>query len=131
LPGGADGVIAAGARIRRDRITVAGGVADCGGIGGLAVHPAHRGDGLFRTLLTGVIARCAAEGMAFSMLYPSNPEIYRRLGYQVVAAGARLIVPLVDLQRLPAAHGRRLMPVTEETMPRVRAVYRELTAGDN
>src|SRR5699024_2704238 len=45
LPGGADGVIAAGARIRRDRITVAGGVADCGGIGGLAVHPAHRGDG--------------------------------------------------------------------------------------
>ncbi|MFC7458121.1 enhanced intracellular survival protein Eis [Brachybacterium sp. GCM10030267] len=131
LPGGVQGVLAAGARIRHDRITLGGGVARCGGIGGLAVHPAHRGGGVFRELLTGVIARCAGEGMALSMLYPSNPSIYRRLGYQVVASMQKLIVPLVDLQRLPAVPDRRLVPVTEETMPRLRAVYRELSAGDN
>ncbi|MGO2608437.1 MAG: GNAT family N-acetyltransferase, partial [Brachybacterium tyrofermentans] len=86
LPGGADGVIAAGARIRRDRITWGEGAKiACGGIGGLAVHPAHRGGGLFRELIMAILARCDAEGMPVSMLYPSNPSIYRRFGYQVVA----------------------------------------------
>ena len=132
LPGGARGVIAGGARIRRDRITLgAGATVACGGIAGLAVHPAHRGGGLFRELLTAVIARCAEEQMPLSMLYPSNPSIYRRFGYQVVATCRSVIVPLLDLQQLPAVPGRRLVPVIEETMPRLRALYRELTAGDN
>src|SRR5690625_6228413 len=42
-----------------------------------------------------------------------------------------MIVPLVDLQRLRPAPDRRLVPVTEETMPRLRALDRELTAGEN
>lgn len=131
LPGGLDGVIAAGARIRRDQITLGGGVVRCGGVAGLAVHPAHRGDGLFRALLTAVIARCDAEGMAVSMLYPSHPALYRRYGYQVVARGESLIVPLVDLQRIPAVPHRRLVPVTAATMPRLRELYHRLSAGDN
>src|SRR5690625_7433729 len=65
------------------------------------------------------------------MLYPSNPGIYRRYGYQVVAQGNAMIVPLVDLQRLRRAPDRRLVPVTEAPMPRLRALYRELTAGEN
>ncbi len=131
LPGGVDGVIAAGARIRHDRIAVGGGVAACGGIGGLAVHPAHRGNGLFGPLLTAVIARCQGEGMAFSMLYPSNPALYRRYGYQEVARETEVQVPLGDLQRLRPVGDRRLVPVTERTMPRLRALYRELTCEDN
>ena len=131
LPGGLEGVIAAGARIRHDRLALGGGTARCGGIAGLAVHPAHRGDGLFGTLLTEVLARCRDERMALSMLYPSNPAIYRRFGYQVVARGQSLIVPLVDLQRIPAVPWRRLVPVTAETMPRLRELYHRLSAGDN
>lgn len=131
LPGGADGVLAAGARIRHDEVALGGGRARCGGIGGLAVHPAHRGEGLFGQLITGVIARCAEEQMALSMLYPSNPAIYRRHGYQVVARGQTLVVPLLDLQRLRAVPGRTTVPVTAATMPRLRALYTELTAGDN
>ncbi|ASK64680.1 GNAT family N-acetyltransferase [Brachybacterium avium] len=131
LPGGPRGVIAAGARIRRDQVVLGGGVAGCGGVAGLAVHPAYRGEGLFGTLLTAVIARCGVEGMALSMLYPSNPSIYRRYGYQVVARGQSLIVPLVDLQRIPAVPGRRLVPVTAESMPRLRRLHHQLTAGDN
>lgn len=131
LPGGVDGVIAAGARIRHDRIALGGGIARCGGIGGLAVHPAHRGDGLFGELLTAVIARCGAEGMPLSMLYPSNPAIYRRFGYQVVAQLETLLVPLVDLQRIPAVPGRRTVPVTEATLPRLQALYHRLSAGEN
>src|SRR5699024_3969006 len=65
------------------------------------------------------------------MLYPSNPEIYRRYGYQVVARAQSLIVPLVDLQRIPAVPGRRLVPVTADTMPRLRRLHHELTEGDN
>ena len=131
LPDGPRGVIAAGARIRRDQVALGGGVARCGGIAGLAVHPAYRGEGLFGTLLTALIARCDAEGMELSMLYPSNPSIYRRYGYQVVARGRSLIVPLVDLQRIPAVPGRRLVPVTAGSMPRLRRLHHELTAGDN
>lgn len=131
LPGGADGVIAAGAQIRRDRITLGGGTADCGGIGGVAVHPAHRAGGLFRHLMTAVIARCAAEGMAFSMLYPANVAIYRALGYQIVTQVQKIQVPLLDLQRLRPVPGTRLEPVTAESFERVHALYRELTAGDN
>lgn len=132
LPGGVEGVIAAGARIRRDRLSWGeGATVACGGIGGLAVHPAHRGGGLFRELITALLARCDAEGMPVSMLYPSNPSIYRRFGYQVVASLHSVIIPLLDLQQLPRVPGRRLVPVTEKTMPRVRALYRELTAGDN
>lgn len=131
LPSGAYGVIAAGARIRHDQVALGGGVTRCGGIAGLAVHPAHRGDGLFGTLLTAVLARCSSEGMALSMLYPSNPSIYRRFGYQVVARGQSLIVPLVDLQRIPAVPERRLVAVTEESMPRLHRLHHELTAGDN
>ncbi|MGO1894345.1 MAG: GNAT family N-acetyltransferase [Brachybacterium sp.] len=131
VPGGLDGVIAAGARIRHDRVTLGGGVARCGGVAGLAVHPAHRGDGLFGQLLTAVIARCDAEGLPLSMLYPSNPAIYRRYGYQVVARSESLIVPLVDLQRITAVPDRRLVPVTEATMPRLRELYHRLSAHDN
>ncbi|MGP9602111.1 GNAT family N-acetyltransferase [Brachybacterium sp. AOP42-E1-35] len=131
LPGGLDGVIAAGARIRHDQIALGGGLVRCGGVAGLVVHPAHRGDGLFGTLLTAVIARCAAEGMAVSMLYPSHPALYRRYGYQVVARGQSLIVPLVDLQRIPAVPHRRLVPVTADSMPRLRDLYHRLSADDN
>lgn len=130
-PAGAEGVLAAGARIRHDEVALGGGRVRCGGIGGLAVHPAHRGEGLFGELLTGVIARCAEESMALSMLYPSNPAIYRRRGYQVVARGQTLVVPLLDLQRLRPVPGRRTVPVTEAMMPRLRALYTELTASDN
>lgn len=131
LPGGQDCVLAAGARIRRDTIALGGGTTSCGGIGGLAVHPAHRGGGLFGELLEAVLERCRDEGMAFSMLYPSNPAIYRRYGYQVVARTERIVVPLGELQRLRPVPGRRLVPVTEATMGRLRALYEELTAGEN
>ncbi|WP_341855545.1 GNAT family N-acetyltransferase [Brachybacterium sp. GPGPB12] len=102
-----------------------------GGVAGLAVHPAHRGDGLFAESLAGVLARCDEESLPVSMLYPSNPEIYRRHGYQVIARVETLEVPLVDLQRLRSVPGRRTVPVTAASMPRVRALYEELTAGDN
>src|SRR5690625_7915241 len=69
--------------------------------------------------------------MAFSMLYPSNPGIYRRYGYRVVAQGNAMIVPLVDPQRLRPAPDRRLVPVTEAAIPRLRALYRVLTAGED
>lgn len=131
LPGGARGVLAAGAQIRRDRVTLGGGEAGCGGIGGVAVHPAHRGGGLFRELMTAVVARCAAEDMAFSMLYPANVSIYRGLGYQVVSQVQHLDVPLLDLARLRPVPGRRTVPVTADGFPRVHALYRELTAGSN
>ena len=131
LPGGAEGVLAAAARIRHDEISLGGGRVRCGGIAGLAVHPAHRGDGLFAELLAAVLARCDEESLPVSMLYPSNPEIYRRHGYQVVARVETLEVPLVDLQRLRSVPGRRTVPVTAASMPRVRALYEELTAGDN
>src|SRR5699024_9999179 len=80
LPGGLDGVVAAGARIRHDLLALGGGVAHGGGIAGLEVRPAHCGDGLFGALLFAGIARCGVEGMTLSMRKFSNVELYRRYG---------------------------------------------------
>ncbi|PWH05532.1 GNAT family N-acetyltransferase [Brachybacterium endophyticum] len=131
VPGDERTMLAAGACIRRDEIALGGGTASCGGIGGLAVHPAHRGVGLFSELIDAALGRCAAEGMAFSMLYPSNPAIYRRHGYQLIARTHAIVLPLGELQRVARVPGRRTVAVTEHTMPRLRALYEELTAGDN
>lgn len=123
--------LAAALTIRHDRIAVGTGAAACGGIAGVSVHPGHRGQGLFRTLMTAAIGRCAQLGQAFSMLYPSNPGIYRALGYQLVASVERLVVPLADLRGLRIAPGLRLEPVTAASMPEVRALYRESLHGAN
>ena len=131
LPGGAEGVLAAAARIRHDEISLGGGRVRCGGIAGLAVHPAHRGDGLVAELLAAVLARCDEESLPVSMLYPSNPEIYRRHGYQVVARVETLEVPLVDLQRRGAGPARRTVRVPARCRPRGGALTADRTAGDN
>ena len=129
LPGGAEGVLAAAARIRHDEISLGGGRVHCGGVAGLAVHPAHRGDGLFAELLAAVLARCDEESLPVSMLYPSNPEIYRRHGYQVIARAETLEVPLVMMRVVDTAallearpaptglSGALRLEVTDDTVP--------------
>lgn len=128
-PGGEG--LAAALTVRHDRIAVGGGIAPCGGIGGVSVHPAHRGGGMFAHLMTAAIARSTQLGHAFSMLYPSNPGIYRALGYQKVSQVDRLVVPLADLRGIPAPVGLHLSPVTAASMPEVRALYREVVDAGN
>src|SRR5699024_8763174 len=71
------------------------------------------------------------QSVSVLVLDTSGSAIYRRFGDQVVARGQSRSVPLVDLQRIPAVPGRRLVPVTAETMPRLRELYHRLSAGDN
>ena len=130
-PGGEDGVLAAAARIRHDRVALGGGVVPSAGIAGLSVHPAHRGEGRFTQLLRAALARSTADGHGISMLFPTAPEIYRRHGYQLVTRIRSLVVPLADLQRIPPVPDRRLVPVTAGTMPRLRTVYQRAALQGN
>ncbi len=77
----------------------------------------------------GMLARCDEESLPVSMLCPSNPEIYRRDGYQVVARVETLEVPLVMMRVVDTAallearpapaglSGRLRIEVTDDTVP--------------
>ncbi|MDO5661533.1 MAG: GNAT family N-acetyltransferase [Brachybacterium sp.] len=131
LPGGADGVLAAVARVRRDRIVIGGREVGCGGVAGLVVHPAHRGEGLFHAILGACLDACAEEQLPWSMLYPSHPGIYRRHGFQVVARTLAAVVPIAALSGLARPEGLRTVPVTDGAFDRVRDLYRASLAGEN
>lgn len=130
-PGGVPGVLAAGLRIRADRLVLGGREVRSGGIGGLAVHPAHRGGGLFGALLRAAISRSAADGQGVSVLYPSNPGIYRRAGWQWISTTTHMELPLADLSVLPRPQDRHLTPVIGDGHRVVRALYRELAEREN
>jgi predicted acetyltransferase len=129
LPGGVPGVLAAGLAIREDTILLGGRRVRCAGISGLAVHPAHRGDGLFRRLVEGIVDHGGASGAGLSML--SNPGIYTRAGWQRIGDVGRVVVPLAELGRLPRVPRRHVSPVTEENWSAVLGLYAEIARGEN
>jgi predicted acetyltransferase len=91
------------------------------GIAGVAVHPHARGRGLVRELLSGVLARVPAP---ISVLYPTAPGIYRRLGWEVVGSLDETVVPLSVLPR-PAPAGVALRGARQEDLPALHALYVE------
>jgi predicted acetyltransferase len=131
LPGGVDGVLAAGLTVREDTLVLGGNRVRCGGISGLAVHPAHRGGGLFSTLLRGAVEQCVRNRQGLSMLYPSHPGIYARAGWQRIATVDRVLAPLGALAGSRPVPGRRIVPVTRENWHEVGRIYAQVAAGEN
>jgi predicted acetyltransferase len=131
LPGGRDGVIAGGLTVRSDTLLLGGRRVRSGGISGLAVHPAHRGGGLFSALLRGAVQQCVRDGQGLSMLYPSHPGIYARGGWQRIGTVDRVLIPLGDLGSLRRVPGRRIVPVTQENWPVLCRLYAQVAAGEN
>ncbi len=98
LGGFEDDRLVATAQIRPYRQWYLGREVAVGGIGGVAVAPADRGRGVASDLMRALLPRMRAAGQAVSVLYPSLPGFYRRLGYE--SAGT-----LTEFELSPSAFG--------------------------
>lgn len=78
---GAGGLPIAHAFLFRLEAAVAGGLLPLGGVASVGVAPEHRGRGLARTLLDGLHAQAAKEGLLGTFLYAFRQGFYRRFGY--------------------------------------------------
>ena len=81
-----------------DRLVAAGGLWDfrqwwhgrripMAGVAGVVVAPEHRGRGVGKLLMRGVLQRSLELGFAMAALYPATVPMYRRLGFEF--GGAR------------------------------------------
>ncbi len=97
------------------------------GIAGVVVHPDGRGQGLVRRL-TELLLADAREPV--SVLFPSAPGIYRRLGWEVVGSLDETVVPL---RGLPSGEQsvtlRGAVPVDLETLQQLYAARGRTGSG--
>jgi predicted acetyltransferase len=87
------------------------------GIAAVAVRPEFRGRGLVKALLDEVLAGLDDP---LSVLFPTAPGIYRRLGWEIVGSLDDTVLPL---SALPQHGGTGLRPATEADLPELAALY--------
>jgi len=101
------------------------------GYAGVAVTAEHRGGGLLNELFAASLVESAEAGAALSTLYPTAPGIYRRFGYEVVAAYDTVEVPtnaLAGVRPSPTVRTRRATPAD---VPAVLATYDTWASAQN
>jgi predicted acetyltransferase len=108
------------------------------GLGGVSVAPHARGRGVARTLLSAALRRMHDDGAAVSVLYPSNPMVYRSVGWEsagvlasaelptAALAGARAAAPLDGKD---AGEPVSLRPVTAGDLDTVHRLYTDAVRG--
>jgi predicted acetyltransferase len=127
----ADGVPAGAAMLHDMRQYWLGSPVACGGVASVKVAPEHRGAGIGRALMTGLLDLAAARGYLVSVLYPATTPIYRSLGWELAGAKYQFTVPARSLRALarpdvqladaPAPPVRRVLPADAATMTAVAA----------
>lgn len=99
------------------------------GIGGVTVAAEGRGRGLLGPLLGALLQGARQRGAVVSTLFPSAPRIYRRAGYEVIAATGVVDVPSAALASLPPAPDLVLRRAAPADAERVRRLYDTWAAG--
>ncbi|MCP3101127.1 GNAT family N-acetyltransferase [Myxococcus sp. K15C18031901] len=67
------------------------------GVGGVGVHPLHRGQGTATRLMRHLLREVRAEGAPLSILYPATQPLYRRVGYELAGGRYEIRVPVSSL----------------------------------
>lgn len=124
-----DGQVAAMARINRFRQWWHGRPLPMAGIGGVVVAPEHRGRGVGRALLLGVLERAAARAFPLSVLYPTTAPLYRGCGWEIGGAQHLVTVPTETLRGL-ASGSVPLRRVGPDDAAQILAVERAVYATD-
>jgi predicted acetyltransferase len=96
----------------------------CGAVRCVGVAPEARGKGTLRALLGDLLAELRAEGIALSILYASNPQVYRAFGYEYAGTKVSREASTSDLAGIAGAGPRlRAHPIGPGNEPLVRALY--------
>ena len=106
-----------------------GRVLPVAGIAGVTVAAEERGRGVLGPLLVALLEQARARGAVMSTLFPSASGIYRRAGYEVVAATRRVDVPSSALNLLPRTPDVTLRRAGEGDAETVRRLYDTWASG--
>jgi predicted acetyltransferase len=123
-----DGVLAGGMRLYRFTMTVRDVSLVVGGVGGVAVHPLFRKQGVARSLIRYYHQNCRAEGSAISCLYPFRPDFYQRMGY---GYGTKKAEYQLRPGAFPPGPMSALRFATEEDREAMIACYNRYAAATN
>jgi predicted acetyltransferase len=96
------------------QISVPGRWVPAAGVTFVAVHPAHRRQGVLRSLMTRQLNELAAAGEPIALLWASEPAIYGRYGFGSAAEHIDLTVP-ADPAALPVIPGEESLRVDTPT----------------
>jgi predicted acetyltransferase len=105
-----DGEVIAQTAAHRFQMSVPGGWVNASGVTLVAVHPAHRRQGVLRALMTTQLHDLAATGDPVAVLWASEPAIYGRYGFGAAAEHLDLTVP-ADPAALPQVPGEEKLRV--------------------
>ena len=72
------------------------------GIGGVAVHPADRGSGHMKALMTHAVEQIRADGYQLSWL-GGQRQRYQNFGYEIAGTGIQMVLNRRNLKSLPEA----------------------------
>lgn len=102
------------------------------GIAGVTVAAERRGSGVLRPLFEHALAEAREQGELVSTLYPTQPGVYRGLGYETVGAFQVIRIPMPALLKVRppvgSTHARR---ATADDLEGIRAVYRSWARAHN
>lgn len=110
--------------IDREYDSCFGGVAvPTAGIAGVTVAAELRGRGALAPLFDVTLRAAKFRGAVLSTLFPTAPRIYRRFGFEVMAAYETVSVPTGALAAVAPATGTTTRRATEADVEALRRVY--------
>lgn len=98
----------------------------CAAVASVAVAAHARGRGFGRALMASFLTAAQGRGTALSLLYPSVPQPYRRVGYETAGDRFVMSVPLYALPKHPVPRVERCSDLAE-----LRACYDRWATGSS
>jgi predicted acetyltransferase len=99
------------------------------GVAGVGVLPEHRGKGLGRAVMSGLLREMHDEGTPLSSLYPATTELYRKVGYEQAGCHFEHAYPATRLRAVRAASPLR--PLISSELPAIHALHRTFAAASD
>jgi predicted acetyltransferase len=101
------------------------------GIAGVTVAAEYRRRGALTPLFAATLGAARARGAVLSALFPTAPAIYRRFGYEVIAAMDTVRIPSHVLAAVRPGQGIRTRRATSTDVPAIREVYATWASEQN
>lgn len=98
------------------------------GMAGITVLPEFRGRGVGTLLMRGLAKESVARGEPISALYPATVPVYRKLGWELVAAQSRYALPAHQLRVLGGS--AKVEPLTAADAGTARELVSDAAAAD-
>ncbi|MGE5316171.1 MAG: enhanced intracellular survival protein Eis [Acidobacteriota bacterium] len=116
-----NGHVAGALTLYRHTVSVGGVQMKSGGIGGVAVLPEARMNGIAKTLMTEACTRMRATHVPLSLLYPFKQSFYQKLGYGLIGELKTMNVPSTVIPRF--SERDNVHPLVDHELGMLSACY--------